>query len=348
MNPSERDGPRLPGIVPRGGDKPGETAEPVNPLVKLAVQFFVIPMAIVVFCIALVFIFRLLTYEKQDMEAYLSALSSVTRSSSQKEQDAMKMLNYIQESKSWQSIYDVTEQLRFNRQKFLATNPDFPDKVAQIFQRASGSDQRIRQYLAQVLGLVGGPKAVSALVASLKEDDSETAIHSMVALGKIGDLKALPALLEVSHSGDRGLRQTAVFVLGNFHDKAALERCAEAMHDPDLLVTWNAAFALARQSDSRAVPVLREFLEQGYVERVTKEYAPTTGVTQETGVGKVVLATFHPERLLEYRCSAVRLLGQFSDPMIKKELQRVAESDKQLRVRQAAIEAMGRDPAPIR
>jgi len=335
---SSAHGPRLPGIVPIGSD--GETViEPLNPLVRLAVQFFVIPMAIVVFCVLLVFVFRWLTWENRDLSAYLSALNSATRSSSRKEQDALKLLNYIQDAKHWQSIYDVTEQLRFNRQAFLAENPDFPVKVAQIFGQSSGADRQVRQYLAQVLGLVGGPEVVSVLISALDDSDTETVIHSMVALGRIGDATAISHLVEASKSSDRGLRQTAIFVLGNFADPRAIARCAEALNDPDLLVEWNAAFALARQKDARAVPILERFLDEEYVQHVAKKYTPTVG-TASTGNDKNQLATFHPERLEQYRATAVRLLGQFSDARIQKELQKAAGEDKQLKVRQAAIEAL--------
>jgi len=330
-------GPNLPGIVPIGGDPLPGPIEPVNPLVRLATQFFVIPMAIVIFCIFLVFVFRWLTWEKRDLSTYISALSSTTRSSSQKEQDAIKMLNYIQESKRWQSIYDVTEQLRLNREKFLQENPEFPSKIARLFRETAGDDRRVRQYLAQVLGLVGGPEVVPVLIDSLNDSDSETAIHAMVALGRIGDPQCIPALLTQSRSPDRGLRQTAVFVLGNFHDPAAISRCAETLNDPDLLVGWNAAFALARQGDARSVPTLERFLDQDYVDRMGREYAPTVSATAPAGAP---LATFHPERLEQYRATAVKLLAQFQDPRIQKELQSTASNDKQLKVRQAAIEAL--------
>ena len=332
------EGPRLPGIVPIGGDRE-EVIEPVNPLVKLAVQFFLIPLAIVIFCVTLIFIFRWLTKEKQDVDAYLSALSSNSRSSSQKEQSALKLLNYIQESKRWQSIYDITEQLRFNREKFLAENPEFPVKVVKIFEQSKDSDHHIRQYLAQVLGLVGGREVVSALISALDDPDSETAIHSMVALGRIGDPSAIPQLMEISKSNDRGLRQTAIFVLGNFNEKQAIERCAEALHDPDPLVGWNAAFSLARQKDTRAIPMLENFLDLNYVEQVAATYAPTTVVSDGKNDSNH-LSTFHAERLEQYRVTAIHLLGPFADEKIQKELQKVAANDKQLKVRQAAIEVL--------
>lgn len=331
-------GPRLPGINPIGGGA-APVIEPVNPLVKLAVQFFLIPMAIVLFCVVLVFVFRMLTYEKQDLSTYVSALSSESRPSSQKQQDALKLLDYIQESKRWQSIYDVTEQLRFNRGKFLKENPDFPERVAQLFKGSAGSDRQVRQYLAQVLGLVGGPSEAAILIEALRTADSETAIHAMVALGRIADPSAIPALVEMSRSEDRGVRQTAVFVLGSFADKAAQARCVEALNDPDLLVTWNAAFALARQGDARAVPVLENFLDEAYVAQATKGYAPTTG-SSAAGGEKTPMATFHPERLEQYRATAVRLLGPLQNEAIRKKLQAAAENDSVMKVRQAAIEAL--------
>jgi HEAT repeat protein len=338
-DPNSPKAPHLPGIVPRGGD-PEPIPEVSNPLVRLAVQFFAIPMAIVIFCVALVFLFRWLTWEKRDLDSYLDAVQSSIRSASQKEQEAMKLLNYIQEAKRWQSIYDVTEQLRFNREEFLRENPDFPARVARVFREA-GPDRRVRQYLAQVLGLVGGPEVVPELTAALKDSDSETVIYAMIALGRIGEPSAIPDLIEASYSSDRGIRQTAVFVLGSFEDDSkAIERSAEALNDPDVLVQWNAAFSLGRAGDPRALPVLKYFLDEDYVSQATAQYARTTGA------GETQLATFHPDRLEQYRATAIRLLGEYPEESLQKELQIVAKNDKQLKVRQAAIEVLRRFEGP--
>lgn len=334
------EGPKLPGITPIGGEN-GPPVETVNPLLRLVAQFFVIPMAIVLFCVGLVFVFRWLTWEKRDVTAYLNALGSASRAPAQKQQDALQLLNYIQEAKRWQGIYDVTQELRFNREGFLAEHRDFPARVAEVFRQASGGDRQVRQYLAQVLGLVGGPESVAVLLGALDDADSETVVHSLVALGRIGDSAALPALLQASQSADRGIRQTAIFVLGNFNDPGAIARCAEALNDADLLVSWNAAFALARNHDPRAAPVLERFLDLDFIERSTRAYQPTGG----TGTGAAsrdALPTFNPERLEQYRVIAVRLLGQFADPKILKELETTAGQDKQLKVRQAAIETLNR------
>jgi len=345
--------PRLPG-VPLSESQAYVPVEAVNPMVKLAVQFFVIPMAIVLLCVALIFVFRWLTHENQDISSYLNALSSATRSPASREQDALKLLNYIQEAKRWQSIYDVTEQLRFNRKQFLAENPEFPGKVARIFQQSSGADRRVRQYLAQVLGLVGGDEVVPVLIAALENSDTETVIHSMIALGRIGDVGAIPALLAASRAEDRGIRQTAIFVLGNFKDPRTIARCAEALNDPDPLVTWNAAFALARLGDARALPMLERFLDLDYVERVAQTYGPTPSNTKNSEASRA--QTFRPEQIEQYRATAVRLLGRLAmngqpDSVRRatgEKLRKTADQDRQIKVRQAAIEALKNGNEPVK
>lgn len=330
--------PILPGIVAKGSEE-SEVESPiaeVNPLVRLAMQFFVIPMTIVIFCVALVFIFQWLTWEKKDLSAYIQAIHSTSRTASQKEQEALKLLNYIQEAKQWQSIYDVTQELRFNREKFLAANPDFPAKIAQLFRETPSADHRTRQYLAQVLGLIGGKEVTSVLLDALNDSDTETVIHSMIALGRIGDTSAIPKIIELSNSGDAGVRQTAIFVLGSYDDPAALQRCYAALGDPDQLVVWNAAFSLGRHQDPRAVSILRHFLDQEFTEKSAREYASVSSSRENGNASSAIM----PERLEQYRATAVRMLGMYPDPGLKKELETVAREDKQMKVRQAAIDAL--------
>jgi hypothetical protein len=211
-SPQTDKAPKLSGIVPKNTESQPESPLPeVNPLIRLSVQFFVIPMAIVIFCVALVYIFRWLTWEKKDLSSYIQAIRNSSRTSSQKEQEALKLLNYIQEAKQWQSIYDVTQELRFNREKFLSDNPDFDEKITQVFRSTPTSDHRVRQYLVQVLGIVGGPKVISALTEALNDSDSETVIHSMIALGKIGDNAAVPRIIEISKSATASFNGTRLF-----------------------------------------------------------------------------------------------------------------------------------------
>jgi hypothetical protein len=335
-----QEAPHLPGIVPRGSDplpeKPGPI-DPTNPLVKLALQFFVIPMAIVLVCITLVFVFRWLTFEKRDLSAYVSALHSATRPAAQKEHDALKILNYIQETKRWQSIYDVTEQLRFNREKFLAQNPEFTAKVSQVFQQASGSDRKMKQYLAQVLGLVGDRETLPVLIQALKDSDSELVIHSMVAMGRIQDPSAVPALIEQSEASDPGIRQTAIFVLGSFNEPRAVDRCAQSLYDPDLLVRWNAAFALGQQKDPRSIEVLKSFLDSALIEKAFHEYHLNFASASSKDSSS---PQFHPERLEQYRATAVRLLAQFTDENLRAALRATAKNDPQPKIQQAAIDGL--------
>src|SRR6185295_4517585 len=115
-----------------------EPTEERSPLVVLALQFFVIPLLIVLFCVGLYFIFRWLTYERRDVNDYLSALNA--KSASSRQEAAFALLNYIQEAKRWQSLSDLNDQLRFDREKFLKENPAFVEKLIAQFKEARGRD----------------------------------------------------------------------------------------------------------------------------------------------------------------------------------------------------------------
>jgi len=329
-----------------------EPTEERSPLVVLALQFFVIPLLIVVFCVCLYFIFRWLTYERRDVNDYLSALNAPSVSSRQ--EAAFALLNYIQEAKRWQSLSDLNDQLRFDRQKFLRENPEFAPKLIALFKDARGKDPKVLQYLSQVLSLVGGPEASEALLETLKEGGSpEQDIFVMIALGKLGDGRAVPLILERLNSSDPGVRYAALFSLGFFPEPESVKALNQGLNDPDPLAGWNAAFSLARLSGAKnaprhreAVPVLKRLLDYGFVQRIAGGATPAQnalGKPVEEGNRGPILSQAQVEL---YRIRAVQLLGIFLDDSLRVDLQKVAENDPQLGVRQAAIDVLrGRSKA---
>src|SRR6266487_3438670 len=105
---------------------PEEKSRPVT----LLVQLVLIPLAVVAFCVALGGLFMWLTAERKDMSDYVAALrgSSGTR----RTQQAQFLLNYIQESKRWQGIFDMTAQMSADRDEFLRKNPRAAATIAQV------------------------------------------------------------------------------------------------------------------------------------------------------------------------------------------------------------------------
>src|ERR1700693_2423313 len=102
-------------------DGPPSVVEEKSRFTTLMVQLVAIPLGVVLFCVALGALFMWLTSERKGMDDYLQSLraSSGTRRS----QQAEYLLNYIQESKRWQGIFDVTAQMSADRDQFLAQHP---------------------------------------------------------------------------------------------------------------------------------------------------------------------------------------------------------------------------------
>ena len=288
---------------------------------KLVLQFFVIPMLIVGFCVAIVFLFRWLTYEHKNVDDYLAMLRQ-SQSAVDRGQAAKGvfdgLITYIPESKRWQGIYDMTQQLRANKERFLREHPGFTSQIIEIFEN-SKEDPKVRRYLALTLGIIGDEKATAALSKATRDSDSETVIAALLALGNAQDTNSVPAILEAARHSDAGVRQTAVYVLGQFDDESLTRPLEAALNDADELVTWNAAFGLARRGSAGGEKVLTRLLDFEYVSK---------------------RGSLSVEQRQQYRVAAVQQLTKLHATSVVPLLEKVSVSDPDMPVRQAAIEGL--------
>jgi hypothetical protein len=296
-----------------------ELAEERSRPVTLIVQLVVIPLLVVLFCVALGGLFMWLTSERKGFDDYLRAVRS--SSGSRRAQQAQYLLNYIQDSKRWQGIFDMTAQMSADREKFLAVNPRAVAELTQVFEEAAGQDAKTRRYLALVLGLLGDPQAIPVLRRALSDSDPDTIKNCLWALARLGDSGSSLTMIELTHHDDASVRLMAVYALGvmqtsNPQTPVAL---AAALNDPDELVKWNAAFALANKNDPAARGILLRLLDKEYVDRFPQ-------------------ATVQNRQ--RYRIAAVNALARLDDAAAMPALQKVGAEDADLRVRNAAIQQM--------
>ena len=299
-----------------------ELPEEKSKLTTLAVQLFVIPLAVVLFCVALAGLFVWLTSERKGLDDYLNALRA--SSGERRSQQAQYLLNYIQDAKRWQGIFDVTAQIGADREKFLAKNPRAVAEIVRVFEESKGQDNKTRRYLALVLGLLGDREAVLALRAGLADGDAETVKNSLWALGRVGDEESVPQIIELTRSDEASVRLMAVYVLGAMSDPQARRVLEASLNDPDELVKWNAAFGLAKQGNAAAWDVLVRLLDKEYVDRVTqlmsRENRPL------------------PENVSRYRAAAVVWLAKLDAAKAEPLLENMSGSEPDLLVRNAAIQ----------
>lgn len=290
----------------------------------LLVQLVFIPLAVVLFCVGLGALFMWLTSERKEFEDYVRALRA--SSGTRREQQAQYLLHYIQESKRWQGIFDVTAELagRFTnetaRADYLARNPQTLSSLIQVFEEGrDGQDPKTRRYLALVLGMLGDRQAAPVLRQALEDRDAETVKNAIWALAWLDDRDAIAKIIELTGHEEVSVRLVAVYALGHLGSPQGRAVLTAALNDREELVKWNAAFALARQGDPAGKDVLVSLLDKSYVDRQTQV---TAGNRTKLRVAAVVLLA--------------KLEGAAARPL----LEPVAAGDADLRVRSIAMEQL--------
>jgi len=271
----------------------------------LVLQFFIFPMAIVAVCVTVFVIFGLIASEGKGARAYLDEVRTGSA------------------NRRWQAAFELSKVLQARKDPSLA-EPGFADELVRVFNGASADDPRVRRYLALALGRLGDKRAVSALVqaADPRGDtpaDPDTQVYAVWALGAIGDPEAVPTLAKLAGSEDAGLRKAAVHALGSFPDDAARSALLTAVNDPVEDVRWNAAVALARRRDPAAAPVLLQMMDRRHL---------------------ATIADLDAEQREEAVLQAVQAAAVVPDPGLRVALERLRDSDPNVKARAAARAAL--------
>jgi HEAT repeat protein len=271
----------------------------------LVLQFFIFPMAIVAVCVAVFVIFGLIASEGKGARAYLDEVR--TGSANQR----------------WQAAFELSKVLQARKDPALA-DAGFADELVRVFRSASTDDPRVRRYLALALGRLGDKRAVPALVeaadpGSAAPADADAQIYAVWALGAIGDPAAIPTLVKLAGGEDPGVRKAAVHALGSFPGDASRAPLVAALGDAVEDVRWNAAVALARRRDPASAPVLLQMLDRAHLGTV---------------------ADLSPDQRDQAMLQAVQAAAVVPDPALRASLERLRDSDPNLKVREAARAAL--------
>ena len=221
--------------------EPESPPEPGSGALRSFLGLFVVPLIVVLLCVAVFVGFGWIAYDKQTTTDYVNDLQS-----------------------SWkprrvQAAYELSKILIADP-KALDEDPTARSKVRDLFQH--GEDAEMRRYLALVLARTHDREARPLLEQALHDPDDQTRIYALWALGTLGDPAARGALETALSDTDPGLRKTAAFALGELGDKAAVPKLTERLDDAVADVRWNAALALARLGSAAGVPVLETMLDR--------------------------------------------------------------------------------------
>ena len=272
----------------------------------LAVQFFLIPLAVVA-AVAMVYGgFRWLFDDDRTAQEYLNDIRVGGR------------------ERRWPAAFELSRLMA--DPEVQASEPALGPALVRAFVESENDDPRVRLYLALGVGQLITPPADAGarLVDALDDPENETRISVIWALGSLGDPSVIPDLGRIYESDDAGIRKMVVYALGALPGDDQIDTLRTALSDPVPDVRWNAAVALARHGNAQGVTVLGRMLDREYVERVAE---PAVGASEVDRVGEVMI-------------SGLNAVAALDVDTLRDSVTRLSREDESLRVRQAAIEAL--------
>jgi len=301
------------------------TRHPLVAAPALAVQFFLIPLAVVGAMTLLYVGFRTLVSDRRTPQDYIAEV------------------RFGGANRQWPAAYELS---RLMDDPKVRGDRSLAAALVTAFEESKTGDPRVRKYLALAIGRLEPPlppEAVSALLASLDIPEqawtpdvwsringwtaemNEAHISTIWALGASGDPAVAPKLAPLYTSPDPGIRKIVVYALGALPGDAQLPTLRTALQDAAPDVRWNAAVALARHDRRDGVPVLREMLDRDYVRQHV-----TRGVRQDEDRDPVA----------DIMISGIRAGAALKDEDLRPSIEALSRTDSSLKVRQAALEAL--------
>src|SRR5947207_1360830 len=197
------------------------TRTPLVAAPALAVQFFLIPLAVVAIAVGVYVGFRALLTDDRGPQEYLAEIQNGGS------------------TRRWPAAYELS---RLMADPKVRADKTLAPALVKAFE-ASGDDARVRRYLALAIGRLDPPlppDAVADLTHALQDPDSETRISVIWALGSSGDPAVVGRLVPLfsAPDSDAGIRKMIVYALGALPGDAQLDTLRTALQDPVADVRW--------------------------------------------------------------------------------------------------------------
>lgn len=267
---------------------------------KLFYGLFVFPLLIAVGMAVLLCTVVLLTRETETPESLITAIKTGSP------------------SKRWQKAFELSNEL--NRTRGMIREAGVFKEVVHILNHRTEYDPKTRSYMAVALSRFDLEESVPALRAALQaEEDPEVQLHLMWALGTKGAKEAVDQILPYLKSEREDLRKIAVYVLGVLGDPRTVAPVSSLLEDVSKDVRWNAALSLARLGSDAGYDVLVKMLDRPSLASYDR--------LQESEIETIMTNAIKGLALIK-RSDSYTLLANISN------------TDKSLKVRQAAIEAL--------
>ena len=271
-----------------------------KPQRKLFYGLFVFPLIIAVGMAVLLCTIVLLTREKETPESLISDIKTGSP------------------SKRWQKAYELSNDVN------KSGEPMRPGSTLRealgILKNPVGYDPKTRAFMALVVARSNDPVTRSELRNILKnETNPSVQINLIWALGIMNAKEAGPQVSAFLQNEDPSLRKISAYTVGALGEKSAIPQLEKLLNDETRDVRWNAALSLTRLGTDSSYSVIMKMLDRQYL-------ASSEGLSEE--------------KIEHVMINAVKGLARLKKPEGMVLLAKISNEEKNLKVRQAAIEAM--------
>jgi hypothetical protein len=263
-------------------------------------SFFLIPFMIAIFGALFFLLFRFVTFETNDASALLNQVKVGSA------------------SKRWQSAFELSKV--FNNPDRIPSDASFKNQMVSIYNHSIHDDPLVRAYLALAMGMTRDEFYSDVLLKGLNDENLESRLAAVQAVGMIGAHNAEKRLNQIVKNSDYlNERLAATISLGLIGDENSIPLLKDLLDDEEPNIQWDAAVALAKMGDASGAFIIESLLDRQYL----------------NAFPQVDEAEKHQAILV-----AIEVSSMLKDDRFKTKLIALAESDQNLKVRNAAIKTL--------
>ena len=263
-------------------------------------SFFLIPFMIAIFGATFFLLFKFITYETND---------------------ASELLNQVKigsASKRWQSAFELSKLL--NTPDRIPTDISFKNQMISIYKHSIHDDPLVRSYLALAMGMTGDIFYDQTILEGLDDENIESRIAAIQAMGMIRSKIGTEKLLHIAENCKSTQEKLAATIsLGLIGDDKATSYLINLLDDEEPNIRWDAAIGLAKMGNKSGLYIVESLLD--------REYLNSFPEVDELEKTKAIMVAIEVSSILK-------------DKKLKTKLVSLAESDKNLKIRDAAIKAL--------
>ena len=263
-------------------------------------SFFLIPLMLTIFSVLFFFLFKMLTYEKQDPHYLLNNISSGSL------------------TKRWQSAYELSNLMSDVTK--IPTDQLFINQMITMYEKSIHDDPRVRTYLALAMGQTKNVQFCSYLINGMEDKNLENRIAAIKSLGMISCPESVDNLHKaLDPINDKQERLASVISIGILQDTSSIDILIELLDDEEANIRWDTAISLFKMNNYSGNSILEKLLNREYYSNY-----PEVDSNEIDGAILTVLG----------------LISKTNHQDFKNELEKLAKDEKNIKIREFAMKIL--------